>query len=164
MTELDESCFDYRKLCHSETSPQTGRGNPSPKTKGEIIMDFYKVPIGFGMALAVNEPAMNAYSKMSEQQSRTFWQKPTTSAPKWRCTPSWQTLLMVSWDDMQKAPTWVLFMHLIFLSLPKRAGIRKTVNRPYKKKNNPDIRSRYRSLRACFLPESNSAHRSTAFA
>ena len=24
-------------------------------------MDFCKVPIGFGMALAVNEPAMNAY-------------------------------------------------------------------------------------------------------
>jgi len=31
-------------------------------------MDFYKVPVGFGMALAVNEPAMNAYSKMTEAQ------------------------------------------------------------------------------------------------
>lgn len=31
-------------------------------------MDFYKVPIGFGMALAVNEPAMNTYAKMSEEQ------------------------------------------------------------------------------------------------
>ena len=30
--------------------------------------------------------------------------------------------------------------------------------------NNLDIRSQYRSLRACSLPESNSAHRSTAFA
>ena len=33
-------------------------------------MDFYKVPIGFGMALAVNEPAMNAYSKMTEVQKQ----------------------------------------------------------------------------------------------
>ena len=31
-------------------------------------MDFYKVPIGFGMALAMNEPAMAAYSAMSEKQ------------------------------------------------------------------------------------------------
>ncbi len=38
-------------------------------------MDFYKVPIGFGMALAVNEPAMNAYSKMTEQQKREILNK-----------------------------------------------------------------------------------------
>jgi len=31
-------------------------------------MDFYKVPIGFGMALAMNEPAMAAYAAMTEQQ------------------------------------------------------------------------------------------------
>ncbi len=35
-------------------------------------MDFYKVPIGFGMALAVNEPAMNAYSKMTESQKQAI--------------------------------------------------------------------------------------------
>lgn len=29
-------------------------------------MDFYKVPIGFGMALAVNEPAMNALTGLCE--------------------------------------------------------------------------------------------------
>ena len=33
-------------------------------------MDFYKVPIGFGMALAMNQPAMNAYAAMTEQQKR----------------------------------------------------------------------------------------------
>lgn len=33
-------------------------------------MDFYKVPIGFGMALAVNEPAMNVYSAMTEAQKK----------------------------------------------------------------------------------------------
>ena len=35
-------------------------------------MDFYKVPIGFGMALAMNEPAMAAYSAMSEQQKQAI--------------------------------------------------------------------------------------------
>ena len=38
-------------------------------------MDFYKVPIGFGMALAVNEPAMNAYSAMTEDQKEDILNK-----------------------------------------------------------------------------------------
>ncbi len=38
-------------------------------------MDFYKVPIGFGMALAMNEPAMNAYSAMSEAQKQAIINK-----------------------------------------------------------------------------------------
>ncbi len=38
-------------------------------------MDFYKVPIGFGMALAVNEPAMNAYSAMTEEQKQEILNK-----------------------------------------------------------------------------------------
>ena len=38
-------------------------------------MDFYKVPIGFGMALAVNEPAMNAYSAMTEEQKQAIRNK-----------------------------------------------------------------------------------------
>ncbi len=38
-------------------------------------MDFYKVPIGFGMALAMNEPAMAAYSAMSEQQKQAILNK-----------------------------------------------------------------------------------------
>lgn len=38
-------------------------------------MDFYKVPIGFGMALAVNEPAMNAYSAMTEEQKQAILSK-----------------------------------------------------------------------------------------
>jgi hypothetical protein len=43
--------------------------------KGENVMDFYKVPIGFGMALAVNEPAMNAYSAMTEEQKQAIINK-----------------------------------------------------------------------------------------
>ena len=38
-------------------------------------MDFYKVPIGFGLALAVNEPAMQAYSAMSETEKQTIINK-----------------------------------------------------------------------------------------
>jgi len=33
-------------------------------------MDFYKVPIGFGMALAMNHPAMAAYAAMSEAEKQ----------------------------------------------------------------------------------------------
>ena len=33
-------------------------------------MDFYKIPIGFGMALAMNQPAMDAYAAMTEQQKQ----------------------------------------------------------------------------------------------
>lgn len=38
-------------------------------------MDFYKVPIGFGMALAMNPLAMNAYSAMTEQQKQVVFNK-----------------------------------------------------------------------------------------
>ena len=38
-------------------------------------MNFYKVPIGFGMALAVNEPAMNAYAAMTEDQKQAILNK-----------------------------------------------------------------------------------------
>ena len=35
-------------------------------------MDFYKVPIGFGMALAMNQPAMDAYAAMTEAQKQSI--------------------------------------------------------------------------------------------
>lgn len=38
-------------------------------------MDFYKVPIGFGMALAMNPPALNAYSAMTEDQKQDILNK-----------------------------------------------------------------------------------------
>lgn len=38
-------------------------------------MDFYKVPIGFGMALAMNGPAMEAYAAMTEQQKQEILKK-----------------------------------------------------------------------------------------
>lgn len=38
-------------------------------------MDFYKVPIGFGMALAMNRSAMNAYAAMTEGQKQAVLNK-----------------------------------------------------------------------------------------
>ena len=38
-------------------------------------MDFYKVPIGFGMALAMNPPALNAYSAMTDVQKQAILNK-----------------------------------------------------------------------------------------
>ena len=38
-------------------------------------MDFYKVPIGFGMALAMNPNALNAYSAMTEAQKQAILDK-----------------------------------------------------------------------------------------
>ena len=35
-------------------------------------MDFYKVPLGFGMALTMNPSAMNAYSDMTEEQKQAI--------------------------------------------------------------------------------------------
>ena len=38
-------------------------------------MDFYKVPIGFGLALSANTAAMNRYAQMSEQQKQDILAK-----------------------------------------------------------------------------------------
>ena len=38
-------------------------------------MDFYKVPIGFGMALAQNTAAMNHYAHLSEEQKQDVLNK-----------------------------------------------------------------------------------------
>lgn len=38
-------------------------------------MDFYKVPIGFGMELAMNEPAMAAYAAMSGEEKQAVLRK-----------------------------------------------------------------------------------------
>ena len=40
-----------------------------------MIMDFYKVPIGFGMALAMNQPAMNTYAAMTEEEKQAVVNK-----------------------------------------------------------------------------------------
>lgn len=38
-------------------------------------MDFCKIPIGFGMALAMNPPAMNAYAAMTGEQKQAILNK-----------------------------------------------------------------------------------------
>ena len=38
-------------------------------------MDFYKVPIGFGLAMAGNTAAMNRYAHLSESQKQDILNK-----------------------------------------------------------------------------------------
>jgi len=38
-------------------------------------MDFYKVPIGFGLALSANTAAMNRYAHLTEQQKQDILSK-----------------------------------------------------------------------------------------
>ena len=63
----------------SSSLPQLRYRSAAPSAEGALerrkIMDFYKVPIGFGMALAVNEPAMNAYAAMTEGQKQAIIRK-----------------------------------------------------------------------------------------
>jgi len=33
-------------------------------------MDYYKVPVGFGLAISANSAAMNRYARMSEAQKQ----------------------------------------------------------------------------------------------
>ena len=51
----------------------------APSSEGALerrnIMDFYKVPIGFGMALAQNTAAMNRYAHLSEAQKQAILNK-----------------------------------------------------------------------------------------
>lgn len=38
-------------------------------------MDFYQVPIGFGLALSANTAAMNRYAHLTESQKQTILNK-----------------------------------------------------------------------------------------
>lgn len=38
-------------------------------------MDFSEVPVGFGMALAQNEDAMNAFAMMTKEQKEAIWSR-----------------------------------------------------------------------------------------
>lgn len=49
-------------------------------------MDFYKVPIGFRMALSMNPNALNAYSAMTEAQKQEILNKAHNASRK--CTES----------------------------------------------------------------------------
>ena len=45
-----------------------------PLHKGALerrkLMDFYQVPVGFGLALSANTAAMNRYAQLDEQQKQ----------------------------------------------------------------------------------------------
>ena len=38
-------------------------------------MDFYKIPIGFGLALSANTAAMNRYAHLTEEQKQAIINK-----------------------------------------------------------------------------------------
>ena len=38
-------------------------------------MNFAEVPIGFGMALAQNEEAMNAFAMMTKEEKQAIWNR-----------------------------------------------------------------------------------------
>lgn len=38
-------------------------------------MEFYEIPMGFGMVLAMNPPAWNAYNALTEEQRQQILQK-----------------------------------------------------------------------------------------
>ena len=46
-----------------------------PKMKGEKFVDFYNIPIGFGLALSSNTAAMNRYAHLSESQKKDILNK-----------------------------------------------------------------------------------------
>ncbi len=41
----------------------------------EENMEYYELPVGFGMALAMNPPAWNAYSAMTAEQKQAILNK-----------------------------------------------------------------------------------------
>ena len=45
------------------------------QVKGGTSMEFYEIPMGFGMALAMNPPAWNAYNALTEEQRQQILQK-----------------------------------------------------------------------------------------
>ena len=45
-------------------------------------MDFREIPVGFGMALAQNEAAMNAFAMMTKEQKEAVWAKARQAASK----------------------------------------------------------------------------------
>jgi len=56
--------------------PNFGRRNASPtNNNGGDLMDFYKVPIGFGLALSANTAAMNRYAHLTESQKQDILNK-----------------------------------------------------------------------------------------
>ena len=61
-------------------------------------MDFYNIPIGFGLALSANTAAMNRYAQLSESEKQTILNKPVCSAAIlwWRSAEMYKMYLQKS--------------------------------------------------------------------
>ena len=57
-------------------------------------MDFYKIPIGFGMALAQNTAAINHYAHMTESQKQDILNKAHNVRSERKCMTWWHLWLI----------------------------------------------------------------------
>lgn len=68
-----------RRFLDSGRTPSAQNDNGAagcrPQNERRNNTDFYKVPIGFGMALAQNTAAINRYAHLSEDEKQDILQK-----------------------------------------------------------------------------------------
>lgn len=50
-------------------------------------MDFYNIPIGFGLALSANTAAMNRYAHLSDNEKQSLLNKAHNVRSEKKCTP-----------------------------------------------------------------------------
>ena len=62
-------------------------------------MDFYKVPIGFGMALAMNPNALNTYSAMTEEQKQAMIDAANGCPVKLSLHPEAEQVFTFNWAE-----------------------------------------------------------------
>ena len=78
---LLKTCWLPRHNGRSQIAPTDSiathcRAGASPRpTVKEKTINFYKVPIGFGLALSANTAAMNRYTHLTEQQKQEILNK-----------------------------------------------------------------------------------------
>ena len=74
MAFLLKTCWTL--LRRGRVSRPTGGETPPLQTITEVFtVDFYQVPIGFGMALAQNEAAMLRYAQLEEAEKQNILNK-----------------------------------------------------------------------------------------
>ena len=55
--------------------PAAGETPPLQTITEVFTIDFYKIPIGFGLALSANTAAMNRYAQLNESQKQDILNK-----------------------------------------------------------------------------------------
>ena len=73
LDSVKKNTESFRKILRTQLGSRNK--NRFLAQQGGFLMDYYKVPIGFGMALAMNPPALNAYSAMTEDEKQQILHK-----------------------------------------------------------------------------------------